>query len=213
MSKKKRERSTIMASDDLSPVGIAEETAASKQDDAVGNEDLDDLLAEEVAEEKPVSKILPSSSNSELKEKIATLEKHCVELEEANAQLTDSINTYLEEIDALKRSNDGESGGEEESNEALKKALDAANSEISKLKRSEKELREENDSYLMKISELTFENAKMTSQLQELSKSLAMSASPTYRNARAPRIQPSTATIPNQPQFANPYLKNGYQDW
>lgn len=31
-------------------------------------------------------------------------------------------------------------------------------------------LREENDQYLMKISELTFENAKMNCQLQELSK-------------------------------------------
>ena len=213
MSKKKRERSTIMASDDLSPVGITEETVFSKQDTAVGNEDLDDLLAEEAAEEKLVSKILPSSSNSELKEKIETLEKHCVELEEANARLTDSINTYLEEIDALKRSKANEIDGKEESVEDLKKALDAAISEVSKLKRSEKELREENDSYLIKISELTFENAKMTSQLQELSKSLAMSASPTHRDAGVPRIQPSTATIPNQPQFANPYLKNGYRDW
>ena len=39
-----------------------------------------------------------------------------------------------------------------------------------KLKSENAALQEENDKYLMKISELTFENAKLNAQLQELSK-------------------------------------------
>ena len=39
-----------------------------------------------------------------------------------------------------------------------------------KLKSDNAALQEENDKYLMKISELTFENAKLNAQLQELSK-------------------------------------------
>lgn len=211
MAKKKRERSTIAASDDLSPVDVAESTSPTSPA-SIDASELDDFLAEEASEEKPVAKILPSNASSEMKEKIETLEKHCVELEEANAKLTDSINTYLEEIDELKKVKSGDSSAGE-SVEDLKKALDAANAEIAKLKKSAKDLRKENDDYLMKISELTFENAKMTSQLQEVKKSLSMAGAPTHGNPKSAVVKPSTATMPNQPQFANPYLQNGYQDW
>ena len=62
--------------------------------------------------------------------------------------------------------------------------------------------------------ELEEENAKLTSQLQEIEKSLAMSATPTHApTARKAAVRPSTGTMKNQPQFANPYLQNGYQDW
>lgn len=211
MAKKKRERSTIAASDDLSPVDVAESTSSTSPA-SIDASELDDLLAEEATEEKPVDKILPSTTSSEMKEKIETLEKHCVELEEANAKMTDSINAYLEEIDALKKSKSGDSSAGE-SVEDLKKALDAANAEIADLKKSAKDLRKENDDYLMKISELTFENAKMTSQLQEVKKSLSMAGAPTHGDPKSAAVKPSTATMPNQRQFANPYLQNGYQDW
>lgn len=215
MAKKKREQSKIMESDDLNPVEVpqsAEPAAANGLDDA----ELDDLLEQSESKEdiKPnaMPKLIPSSSNTELKEKIETLEKHCVELEEANAKMTDSINAYLEEIDALKKSKSGDSSAGE-SVEDLKKALDAANAEIAELKKSAKDLRKENDDYLMKISELTFENAKMTSQLQEVKKSLSMAGAPTHGDPKSAVVKPSTATMPNQRQFANPYLQNGYQDW
>ena len=52
--------------------------------------------------------------------------------------------------------------------------FEAAMSDLStanmKLKSENSALQEENDKYLMKISELTFENAKLNAQLQELSK-------------------------------------------
>ena len=199
---KKRGRSTIAVSDDLASVDVA----SMPQTDSLDNEDLDELLAEESkAEEKTTTKILPSSSNAEMKEKIETLEKHCVELEEANAKLSDSINTYLEEIDVLKKKSS--TTGLDAS---LKNSFDA---EIAKLKKELKELRQENDDYLIKISELTFENAKMTSRLQEIEKQAAMTEVPTHGSPAKLRLKPSTATMPNQPQFANPYLQNGYQDW
>ena len=51
-------------------------------------------------------------------------------------------------------------------------------------------------------------------QLQEIEKSLAMSATPIHESSvRRAVVQPSTGTMKNQPQFANPYLQNGYQDW
>lgn len=202
---KKRERSTIAVSDDLAPVGVA----STPQTDSLDNEDLDELLAEESkAEEKTVAKLIPSASNAEMKEKIDSLEKHCIELEEANAKLTDSINTYLEEIDALKKSSKPS-----EADVDLKKSLDSATQEVSKLKKELKELRQENDDYLIKISELTFENAKMTSRLQEIEKQAAMTVVPTHGSPTKSKLKPSTATMRNQPQFANPYLQNGYQDW
>ena len=211
MAKKKREQSKIMESDDLSPVEVpqsAEPAAASGLDDA----ELDDLLGQseskEVAKTSGATKLIPSASSNEMKEKIDSLEKHCIELEEANAKLTDSINTYLEEIDDLKKKDKTA-----EVDNSLKKSLDDANQEISKLKKELKELRQENDDYLIKISELTFENAKMTSRLQEIEKQAAMTGVPTHGSPIKPGLKPSTATIPNQPQFANPYLRNGYQDW
>lgn len=166
------------------------------------------MAEESKAEEKTVAKLIPSSSNAEMKEKIDSLEKHCVELEEANAKLTDSINTYLEEIDALKKSSKPA-----EADDGLKKSLDSATQEVSKLKKELKDLRQENDDYLIKISELTFENAKMTSRLQEIEKQAAMTAVPTHGSPTKSNLKPSTATMRNQPQFANPYLQNGYQDW
>ncbi len=44
---------------------------------------------------------------------------------------------------------------------------------------------------------------------------MVMVATPTHGNARAkPASLPASAgTLNNQPQFANPYLQNGYRDW
>lgn len=44
---------------------------------------------------------------------------------------------------------------------------------MSELKSELKRLRDENDKYLMRISELSFDNARMTSSMQEMEKKLA----------------------------------------
>lgn len=169
--------------------------------------DLDGLLddGEEKKEEK-ISEILPRLT-VEMKEKLDKfneLEKHCVELEQANSKLTDSVNAYLEEIEALKSKKSTEGA------EDLKKELELSKKETADMRRELNDLRDENDNYLVKISELTFENAKLTSQLQEVEKTMTMSSTPTHGSSR---ICPSTGTVKNQPKYTNPYLQNGYQDW
>lgn len=73
-------------------------------------------------------------------------------LNEENAQLTDKLAVYIE--------------AQQDS-----KADDSCiSAELDKLRYENNALRDENDTYLMKISELTFENAKLMSQLQQLSK-------------------------------------------
>ena len=73
-------------------------------------------------------------------------------------------------------------------------------------------LREENDQYLMKISELTFENAKMNCQLQELSKQVEAKI-PQNQNAFSSQNLP-----PNQSRNV-PYSympkrdMHGYESW
>ena len=148
-------------------------------------------------------------------EKIDSLEKHCLELEEENSKLTSSIDSYLEEIEKLKNEKNDKIADESKTALVdLRKELDAARKEISEMKKSLKDLREENDSYLIKISELTFENAKLTCQLQEIGKSMSMAASPTHGSlSRSQVVRPNTATMQNQSKYANPYLQNGYQDW
>lgn len=210
------EFATLEVDNDLKPV---EELAAAdvNRDDA----ELDELLGEkssvEIVEKATSSKFLSRLTPEmvEKLEKIDSLEKHCLELEEENSKLSDSVNSYLEEIEILKSKKAIETPIDGEMSLVdLKRELDKARREIAEMHKSLKELREENDNYFMKISELTFENAKLTSQLQEIEKSMIMAATPTHNtNIRIAAVQPSTRSIRNQPQFANPYLKNGYQDW
>jgi len=231
MAKKKKsnaiqannEFTTLEVDAELKPVDSQSQEKSIEPTSETNIEDaeLDELLGEksknEVVENANSSKFLSrlTPEMTEKLEKIDSLEKHCLELEQENAKLSDSINLYLEEIETLKskKSIDAPIDGEM-SLVDLKHELDKARSEIAEMRKSLKELREENDNYLMKISELTFENAKLTSQLQEIEKNMAMVATPTHDGpSRKSMIQPSTAVMRNQPQFANPYLQNGYQDW
>ena len=203
------EESTAKTSNGLDSVDSSDD---AELDELLGEKSKDDIV-EKASSSKFLTRLTPEMV--EKLEKIDALEKHCLELEEENSKLSDSVSSYLEEIEVLKSKSavethlDGEMGLVD-----LKKELDEARREIVDMRRSLKELREENDNYLLKISELTFENAKLTSQLQEIEKSLAMTATPTHSSTiRKAAVLPSTGTMKNQPQFANPYLQNGYQDW
>lgn len=224
--KKSGDNGGIVATNEFTTLevdGNLKPESSEVRDDELGEllDEVDDNVGLDTSKKDPAaerpSEFLPRLTQ-EMKDKIDridALEKHCLELEETNAKLTDSVNAYIEELDQLKskKAEDAKIDGEFSLND-LKNELDAARKEISKMKKSLKELRDENDSYLMKISELTFENAKLTSQLQEIEKSVTMAVSPThYTTARKAVVRPSHITMKNQPQFANPYLQNGYQDW
>ena len=234
MGKRKKSSNSIQASNEFATLEVdselkpVEETSTSTPEAAMPSElgmpddaELDELLGEkakdDIIEKASSSKFLSRLTPEmvEKLEKIDVLEKHCLELEEENAKLSDSVSSYLEEIEALKSKKAIEAQVDGEMSIAdLKKELEQARKEAVEIRKSLKDLREENDNYLLKISELTFENAKLTSQLQEIEKSLAMSATPTHSSTiRKAAVSPSTGTMKNQPQFANPYLQNGYQDW
>ena len=88
----------------------------------------------------------------ELVDELGALRLEVKRLNEENAQLTDKLAVYIE--------------AQQDS-----KADDSCiSADLDKLRYENNALRDENDTYLMKISELTFENAKLMSQLQQLSK-------------------------------------------
>ena len=91
---------------------------------------------------------------------------------------------------------------------SLKKQLEEAKSstECTKVKNECKALREEADGYLMKISELTFENANLTCQLNELKKNAKSSIQ------TKPRSDGSSLAKPFRDVY-NPYKNNGYGTW
>lgn len=123
------------------------------------------------------------------------LQKTIVELTEKNSQLEIKLAEYIEAATC-------------NSNKFSK--YDELEKENVRLAKENKILRDEVDSYLVKISELTFENAAKTCQIQELQK--AVNSSP--NNPTNPLQRPGG--VVNSPQATN--LKsnamfNGYSSW
>lgn len=113
------------------------------------------------AENSSLSSVVDSNNESDNEsdaeslldiDELGALRLEVKRLNEENAQLTDKLAVYIE--------------AQQDS-----KADDSCiSAELDKLRYENNALRDENDTYLMKISELTFENAKLMSQLQQLSK-------------------------------------------
>ena len=127
-------------------------------------------------------------------DELGTLKLEVKRLNEENSQLTDKLAAYIEA-------------------QQDRKADDSCiSAELDKLRYENNALRDENDKYLMKISELTFENAKLTSQLQQLSKDTAEVHIPAQTEQCQQKIsrQKNALAIPSNV----PYSKaNGYQSW
>lgn len=154
-------------------------------------------------------KIIDASLNMSEKvkaklEEFDKLEKAVSVLSKENEALKSKLAEYLEELTALRDSKPEvkEIVKEVPVEKVVEKIVEVGGSgDSAKLVAEMKALREENDSYLMKISELTFENARLTASAAELAK-----------KAEAPRPQ----TQPPQP-YANVYRNmaaaNGYSSW
>ena len=222
-SKQKKSRNKITANDDLVQSSCDSKAESLETANIIEDEDLDDLLDEgnrssslELEETKSTSDFLPRLTQ-EMKSKLDAfdvIEKRCIKLEEEKSKLEEKIDGYLTEIEDLKakKSIHLEDGMEINFDE-VKTLIDNYKKDISHFKTKTEELRDENDSYLLKISDLTFDNAKLTSQLQEIEKNMMMSSSESHSGSPLKRPPASHCTMKNQPQFANPYLQNGYQDW
>lgn len=139
-------------------------------------ENSDKTVAQALAEKAPVA---GGKFNDEVKaqlEKVEALEAELVKLTQENDELKEKLAEYIEKVSKLE-------------------AGQAQNGE-----KREKELVEENDKYLMKISELTFENAKLTAQNQQLKK-----------DGGAPGKPMSNSNYPNV--YRNYPDSNGYVSW
>ena len=111
--------------------------------------------AVEKDEANNVSDELVSSTIADNDDELAVLKAEVLRLNEVNAQLTDKLAAYIEE-NAAEKSNLEKSNLENSSSISV---------ELESLRSEMNAVRDENDKYLMRISELTFENAKLNSQL------------------------------------------------
>jgi len=142
--------------------------------------------------EKVISDIQSTSTRlaaaEEKADAAAAVEAQNVRLTKENAQLTDKLAEYLEELESLREQVKNPKTVErivEKPVEVIKEVVkevpvpgssDKFATEMTKLQTEVAKLQAENDDYLVKISELTFENAKLTSAMQEMSKKSAGAA-------------------------------------
>ena len=87
--------------------------------------------------------------------------------------------------------------------------------EVSDLRKKCKDLRDEADGYLVRISELSFDKANLTCQLDELSKKLSSKGNVQNQTQFAPNAAPPVQGQLRKPN-ANPYnpkMNNGYGTW
>lgn len=131
-------------------------------------------------------------------EKYDALEKNVSALTQENEMLKAKVTEYVEKL-----TNAEDTHKLKKEVEDLKKKLNESKKlldEVEKLKKENKSLRDEADGYLVKISELTFENANLTCQLNEV------------KNTVPQRVAPVRATQPRRDPY-NPYVNNGYGSW
>jgi chromosome segregation ATPase len=166
-----------------------------------------------------------SNTDQEKLEKYPAMEQQIIDLTNQNNELQAKI----EELLVNTTNNTNESLAQPEEIEQLKSRISELEYQLiteknkcaSKTIKFEDEiqmLRNENDNYLVKISELSFDNARMTCELNELTKSIKDKTetvinqpkfTPTNNN---PVKDPSTLGTPFRNPY-NPYANNGYGTW
>lgn len=210
---KKKSSGIVVESNEFGEV--TENTVNEIKSENVSESELDELLGDtELEKTEETTSVFPTKMTSEVKDKLEkfdNLEKHCLELETKNSELTDTIARYFEEIEELKSKN-----------KELEKTskTTSSNSKVEELETTIQELQDENESYLVKLSELSFENAKLVSELQLLEKKnqfdsleIASSLKKDDSNLENPKIKNVDLTMKNDARYINPYLNNGYVSW
>ena len=130
---------------------------------------IDNISAQAAVQQESAGVSCQISANNELLESKSEYENLTEEL----AKISDLNPEFAADTLAIHKPKDEDEIDDLEYFAQLKD-FETAMSDLStvnmKLKSDNAALQEENDKYLMKISELTFENAKLNAQLQELSK-------------------------------------------
>ena len=129
---------------------------------------IDNISAQAAVQQESVGVSCEISANNELLESKSEYENLTEEL----AKIPDLNPEFAADMLAMRRPKDEDEIHALEEFAQLQN-FEAAMSDLStanmKLKSENAALQEENDKYLMKISELTFENAKLNAQIQDLS--------------------------------------------
>ena len=150
-------------------------------------------------------------------EKYDALEKSVGALSKEKEVLEAKLAEYADRLAELQTAADQISELNEE-NEKLKKELVDAKDESKEVYALKKEIEAQKDeinNYLVRISELTFENANLTCQLDELSKKMASSGNVPNQKQFSPNVVPPVQGKLRQPRTDafNPYMNNGYCVW
>lgn len=158
-----------------------------------------------------------TSEAKEKLEKYDALEKSVGALSKEKEVLEAKLAEYADRLAELQTAADQISELNEE-NEKLKKELSDAKDEPKEVYALKKEIEAQKDeinNYLVRISELTFENANLACQLDELSKKMASSGSVPNQTQFSPNVIPPVQGKLRQPRTDafNPYMNNGYGVW
>ena len=150
-------------------------------------------------------------------EKYDALERSVADLSQEKDRLEAKVAEYVEKLESLKDASKTIEKLEAEVSK-LKKDLDKAKKASKqglKTMLENKALRDEADGYLVKISELTFDNANLTCQLDELKKNMNANGHGMNQAQFSPNAQPSPGNRLRHPgvDAYNPYKNNGYDTW
>ncbi len=164
----------------------------------------------EVFEDQSIVGNGPMTADAKAKlEKYDALEKSVADLAREKEMLEAKVAEYAEKLASLEDADKTIKKLEKE-NAKLKKSS-GSSKDAEKLIRENKALRDEADGYLVKISELTFENANLTCQLNEITKN---SGNVKNQKHLAPGGRGANGQLrhPNEDAY-NPYKNNGYGTW
>lgn len=164
----------------------------------------------EVFEDQSIVGNGPMTADAKAKlEKYDALEKSVADLAREKEILEAKVAEYVEKLAKLEDADKTIKTLEKE-NAKLKKSS-GSSKDAEKLIRENKALRDEADGYLVKISELTFENANLTCQLNEVTKS---GGNVKNQKHLAPGGRGANGRLrrPNEDAY-NPYKNNGYGTW
>ena len=150
-------------------------------------------------------------------EKYDALEKSVGALSKEKEVLEAKLAEYADRLSELQTAADQISELNEENKKLKKDLADAKDEskEVYALKKDIEAQKDEINNYLVRISELTFENANLVCQLDELSKKMASSGSVPNQTQFSPNVAPPMQGKLRQPRTDafNPYMNNGYGVW
>lgn len=160
-----------------------------------------------------------SAEDAKKLEQFEAMEKSLAALAEEKSALEAKVAEYVEQLEALKSSSDEivSLNASKQKLEAKCKSLEEKVAKAQKLEQEVKDLRDENDQYLIKISELTFENANLTSQMSDIESKMKKNGNvpnqSSFKPASGPQQQMSRRlSLPRRDAY-NPYANNGYGSW